>query len=127
MREAEEVEVLGLALPPAAPIRDGPPPELDQPRLVRMQLQSKLRQTLTKVFLETASIRLVFEAEHEVVRVTHDDHVTARVPTTPLLGPQVEGVVQVDVGQQGRRRRTLRASARWTILSSSDAIPSGRC
>ena len=60
--------------------------------------------------MEAASIRLLFEANSEVVGVTHNDHVTARVPSMPLLGPQVEHVVQVDVRHQRRHRRTLGTS-----------------
>jgi hypothetical protein len=29
----------------------------------------------------------MLETDHDVVRITHDDHVTSRMPTTPLLGP----------------------------------------
>jgi hypothetical protein len=39
----------------------------------------------------------MLEARHEIVSEAHKDHVPARVPTPPLVGPQVEDVVQIDV------------------------------
>src|SRR6266536_4079963 len=44
---------------------------------------------------------------HTVVGVPDDDNVTAGMPPSPLLGPQIEDVVQVDVGQQRGNGRPL--------------------
>jgi hypothetical protein len=44
-------------------------------------------------------IRCVPEAHHEVVGVAHDRDQTARVPPAPLMHPEIEHVVQEDVGQ----------------------------
>jgi len=57
---------------------------------------------------ETACISFVFESENTVVSKADDDHVPAGVAFPPLLRPEVEHVVQVDIGQQGRRCRALR-------------------
>src|SRR3982750_1235866 len=51
---------------------------------------------------EASGIGLVLEADHDVIRVADDDHVPAGLAPSPALGPEVEHVVQVDVGQ-GRR------------------------
>ena len=48
------------------------------------------------------------ETHDEVVRETHDDHITVRVVTPPPVGPQVEHVMQVHVRQQRRHRCPLR-------------------
>ena len=37
---------------------------------------------------------------HTVVGVAHDDHIARRLTPSPALGPEVEDVVQVDVGEQ---------------------------
>ena len=44
--------------------------------------------------------RRALEAHHEVVGVAHDRDPTARIPTAPLMDPEIEDVVQEDVGQE---------------------------
>ena len=43
-----------------------------------------------------------------MLSVDFDDDITARHPCSPLVSPEVEGVVKIDVRQQGRCRRALR-------------------
>ena len=52
VRKAQEVERLRLAQTPTPPVDGGTPPELDQPRLVRVQFQPELRQPLVKLVQE---------------------------------------------------------------------------
>jgi hypothetical protein len=54
------------------------------------------------------SVLPVLESHHAIVSETHGHNLTARVPTPPLLGPQVEDVVRIDVGKQRRNRSSLR-------------------
>src|SRR4051812_29040413 len=42
-----------------------------------------------------------------VIRVTDDDHVARGLAPSPALGPEIERVVQVDVGQERRDHRPL--------------------
>ena len=49
----------------------------------------------------------MFEADDDVVCVAHDDHVARSVPPSPAFGPEIEHVVQVDVGEQRRDYRPL--------------------
>ena len=49
----------------------------------------------------------MLEAGHQIIGIAHDDHVAGGLVPSPALGPQVEDVVQVDVGKQWRRHRTL--------------------
>jgi hypothetical protein len=37
----------------------------------------------------------MLEADHDVVGVAHDDHVTRGLAPSPVLGPEVEDVVQL--------------------------------
>ena len=103
-------KVSGFPSPRPLSILGGEPPELDEPRLLGMQFQPELRESLAQLGEEPLGVTLVLEANDEVVSEPHDDHVTVRVPLPPLLDPQVEDVVQVDVGEQRRNRRSLRCS-----------------
>src|SRR5215469_2418280 len=52
MGEPQERERLRLAQPPGRPVRGGEPPELDQPGLLRVQLQPEPRHPLAKIVQE---------------------------------------------------------------------------
>jgi hypothetical protein len=49
MREPEELERLRLAEIALRPVQRGEPPELDQPRLLGVQLQRELREPIAKI------------------------------------------------------------------------------
>lgn len=100
MREAQEVEGLRFVLSLAASVVPGVAPELDQPRLVGVQLQPELAQPLCHRALEAHGVVAELEPGNPIVGVAHDDHVTPGIVPPPLLDPQVQRVVQVDVGQQ---------------------------
>src|ERR1019366_2596366 len=55
------------------------PPELDQPRLARVQFQTELREPAAQLVQEPFRVFLILEPGDEVVREPHDDHVTVRV------------------------------------------------
>ena len=78
-------------------ISGGEPTELDQPRFLRMQLQTKLREPVAEIGKEPLSVLTMLKARHVVVGEPREDHVPARVTPAPLVGPQVEHVMQVDV------------------------------
>jgi len=99
VREPQELERLRLGITAAGSVAGGEPPELDQPRLLPRQLQAEVR---AQVGQEPLGVLTVFKARQEVVGEPHQDHVPARVPPPPPVGPQVKGVVQVDVGKQRR-------------------------
>src|SRR5262249_61993589 len=82
------------------PVRGGEPPEPDQPRLARVQLQGESREPVAEVPQELPGVSQMLEPGDEVVGEAHDDHVAARVPPPPPLGPQVKDVMEVDVRQQ---------------------------
>ena len=62
MREAEEVERVGLAVAALRPVSLRMAAELDQARLLWMQLQRKRRQSLLQLGEETIGITAVLEA-----------------------------------------------------------------
>ena len=108
VREAKKAERLRLAKTPRRPSLGGVPAELDQARLLGVQLQAELREPVAKIRPEPLGVIPILEPHHDVVSEANDDHVTARVPSSPLVGPEVEDVVQVDVPEQRRNRCPLR-------------------
>src|SRR5579859_4770634 len=98
--EPEEREGFRFALSALPSIRRREAPELDQSRLLRMDLQSKLRQPFLELPQEPLCICLVLKAGDEIVGVADDDNVAARDFLPPDLYPQVEDIMQVHVGEQ---------------------------
>ena len=94
MRETKEPERLRLAKTPLLALLGGKPPKPDQPRLLSIQLQTELREPAAKVSPEPVGVIPMLEPHHEVVRETRDDDVTTRVPSPPLMSPQVKDVVE---------------------------------
>src|SRR6266545_2906714 len=100
MREAEEVERLRFPIATASPIPVGTATELDEARLVGMQRQTEPREPLAQVREKADGFLPMFESDDEVVSKPDDDDVALRLPRSPSLGPEVEDVVEIDVGQQ---------------------------
>jgi len=110
MREAQEAERLRLPFsPPLSPL-GRVASELNQARLVRMQLQRELAQALAQLLEEPLSVATVLESNDEVVGVSRDYNVATGSLFPPLLDPEVEDLVQVQVREQRRCRRSLRRS-----------------
>src|SRR5215475_4311163 len=87
MRKPEKVEGRRFALspPPTSVRREAP--KLDEPRLLRMQLQIELPHTFPQFSPEPFGVVPVFEAHDEIVAVPHDDHISACVLSPPAVGP----------------------------------------
>jgi len=100
MREAQELERLRLSEATRRSPLSGEPAEFNQPRLLGCQLEAEPREPAAKLLQEPARICLMLKADNVIVGEAHDDHLTARMPPPPLVGPQVEHVVEVDVGEQ---------------------------
>lgn len=102
VREAEEGERLRLAETSLLTSLGGKPTELDQPRLLGVQLQEELREPVAQLLVEPFGVIPVLEAHHEVIGETHDHYVPVRVPGPPLVSPQVENMMQIHVRQERR-------------------------
>ena len=83
------------------PVLFGEPPELDQSRLLRMQLQAELRQTFSKFLEETLGFRTAFEAHHKVSRAgdSHLDplsepYLNLSAHTAPAMEPRRTPICQ---------------------------------
>ena len=86
----QEVEGLRLALTSTPALLSRERPELDQARLVRVQLQGELADPLGQLRPEPLGIRGVVESDDDVIRVAHDDHLATRLRLPPAPDPQVE-------------------------------------
>ena len=102
MREAEEVERLGLPLSAPLPVIDRIRTKLQQPRFLGMQFELELAESFRQFSPEQFNTRLHLKSHHDVIGETHDDHVALRALPTPGLDPQVEDIVEIDVRQQRR-------------------------
>src|SRR5215472_2380093 len=102
MCEAEEVEGLGLSLATPRSVFGRERAELQEAGLLGMQFQAELAQSLAEFLPEPLGIRAVLESEHDIVGKPDNNHVTARLLVTPYPDPQVEHVVEIEVGEQWR-------------------------
>ncbi len=100
--EPEEVEGLRLTQATSLAIGSRMAAELDEARLVRVQREREPRHALIEVRQEPLGLGLVREAGDDVVGIAHEDDVALGVASPPLMRPEVEDVMQVDVRQQRR-------------------------
>jgi hypothetical protein len=42
------------------------------------------------------------EPKHGIIGIAHDDHVSARLLFPPCFYPEIQGVMQVEIGKDGR-------------------------
>ena len=110
VREPEELERLRLAETTSRTITGTVAAELDQPRLLSMQLQTERREPVAKLSPEPLGVLPMLKPHHEVIGPAHDNHITMCMPAPPLVSPEVKDVVRVDVREQ-RRNRCLRREA----------------
>src|SRR3954469_14176052 len=97
MRKAEEIEGCRFHLTtPLAPCT-GPTPELNEPRLVRVQFEVKPGEAVPQVAQKLLGVGFVLEANTEIVAVPHDNDISPCMPAAPLRGPEVTDIVQGEV------------------------------
>jgi hypothetical protein len=108
VREPKEVERLRFAETPSASIRNRGPAELDEPRLIGMKGESEAREPRLEIAKELLCLMSMLEADDGVVRIANDNHVAGGASLSPLLGPEIVDVVEVDVRQQWAYYSTLR-------------------
>src|ERR1700722_9195520 len=72
-----------------------------------MERQSKLLKPRAHCFEKPICIGLALKTDDQVIGITHDDHVPGGLVPSPAFGPQIQNVVQVDIGQQRRNPRAL--------------------
>jgi hypothetical protein len=100
MGKSQKRERLGFSLSSRAPVLGGEPPELQQPRFLRMEFQPESSQALLKLPQEALGVLAVLKTNHQIISVTDRYHLPAGDLPPPSLYPKIENVMQVHVGEQ---------------------------
>lgn len=79
---------------------DGITPKFNQPGLVRMQAKTESLQAFPKVLQKTPCLRHVLESHHEVIRIANEDDFARGVFLPPLVSPEIEDIMQIDIRQE---------------------------
>ena len=107
MRKTKKVESFGFAFASCSSSLGRKAAELDEPRFLGVQFQIEFAESILQIPLKPLGIRLILETGHNVIGIPDHNHMATCMSFTPLLGPQVEHIVQVDVRQQRRNTATL--------------------
>src|SRR5271169_5488268 len=107
--ETQKIKGFRLPFPTLLPPLSGIAPEFHQARLLWMQLQPELPHPLPQFLQELLGFFPVLKPKHRVVRVPHHDHLAARHLLPPCLHPQIEHIMQVEIGKHWRNHRPLRS------------------
>ncbi len=91
--EAQKVKRFRPALATSFTSLDRIAAELDQTRLALVQFQAKLGKPRVEFFQARRCFAVVLETDHEVIRITHHDHVAAAAVIPPPLDPEVNLIV----------------------------------
>lgn len=97
--KTQKVKRLGTAKPTFGSTLDGKPAEHDEPGLVLVQRQPELGHTLLEGRNHIPCIALALKAHDKVISVANHDHASTRYASAPCMRPEIEGVVQEDVGE----------------------------
>jgi len=72
-----------------------------------MERQTERCEPVAQIGQEPLGRRTVLDSDDDIIRIPHDDHIAAGLRRSPRSDPQIEHVVQVDVGQKGANAPTL--------------------
>jgi hypothetical protein len=127
MREAQKVKGLRLAIATLLSIPGCKAAELDQSRFGGMQLQVEFRESFTEFRLKSLSILMVLESHHEIISIPDDDYIAMSMMMTPIMSPDIEHIVEIDIRQQGADtaplRRTCLRPASTSFLQNTRVQP----
>ncbi|SWL29380.1 Uncharacterised protein [Klebsiella pneumoniae] len=107
MREPEEVERFWFTFSPAGAVFGCEAAELHQSGFLRMYRESELLQSALHGYTKALSVDSLVEPDDYVICVSDHDHIACGMAASPLMRPQIEDIVKVDVCQQRRDNRTL--------------------
>ena len=119
MREPQKVERFRFALATTEPVFGREPAELDQSRLLRVQVQSEFVHPVPKCCEEAFGLPSMLETYYEVISVSDDDDLPGGVSLTPPVNPEVQCVVQKHVGERIVGERMARIKGRGLKVSGT--------
>jgi hypothetical protein len=102
MSKAQEVERLRFPFCSPLPVIHRVRTKFQKSRFLGMHLQVELLHSFGKFRPKLIGIRWAVKSNTDVVRKTQHDDVAVRALPTPRLGPEVEYILEVNVGQQRR-------------------------
>src|ERR1700683_202100 len=85
--ESQKIKRLRFVLASPLPVFGCMAPELNQARLVRVQLQPELPHTLFPFGKKSLRVRTIFESRDDIIGVPDNDHVARRLMLPPVLSP----------------------------------------
>src|SRR5215510_8017381 len=102
----QERKFLGF-FSPLVGIRPGLSPTCQMPRFLLSQLQMELRHALSKTFEKGLGVRPVLETGQEIIGKAEQKGCAPTVPTDPPLKPDIQDVMERDIGKEGGENRAL--------------------
>ena len=74
--------------------------KLQQAGLFPMKLKRELLKPHSHRVPEALPIGFMLEASNDIVGVSHEDDIASGLSLSPLVGPEIENVVQVDIRKE---------------------------
>jgi hypothetical protein len=100
VRKPQKVERRWWAVATIARISFRQAAELDDSRFIGMQCEPELGESLAQFRQKPFCILTMLKSRNKVIRKADEDALPARLLPSPLLDPEVENIVEVDVRQQ---------------------------
>ena len=105
--ESKKVETLRPSQSTFDSVVDRKWTKFDQTRLFRMKCQRELLESRLQLSQKLLGNSKILKSNNEIVGPAYDNDVSAFALRSPLLNPQIEGVVQKDIRQQRRNHPAL--------------------
>src|SRR4030095_11138888 len=123
MGEPEKRKRFRFPLTPPGTIAGRKPPEFDETGLLRMELQGKRGETFGERGEKALGILPVLETHDGVIGIAgHDDHPLG-VASPPLMHPEVQCIMQIDIGKQWRTTAPCTTPLSGSLTTSSSNTP----
>lgn len=99
MREAQKIERFRFALAAFRSSLSRIATEFDQASFVGVEFQIELLESCPQFIGKSYGVFFVLESHHEIIRIAHDNDIASRFMLSPVVGPQIKGVMQIDIRQ----------------------------
>jgi hypothetical protein len=121
VREAQEVEGRRFPVPLSRSIPGRKTPKFEQAGLLRVPYQGELCQSCAQFPLKLLRFSPMLEAQHDVIGVPHNDHISLCVSLPPVVCPEVKRIVKVDVREDRADYASYKVAK--NVVECSTSIP----